>query len=111
MRVPAVFVLTLLLTGAATAQTGQSTGNPAVKDPQPSAQQSDQAKGQAGQAKLESGSNSFTEAQARSRFEEAGYQKLADLKKDDNGIWRGKAEKDGRQVTVGLDFKGNIATE
>ena len=111
MRALIAFALTLLLTGAVTAQTGQSTGTPAVKNPQPSAQQSDQVKGQAANAKLESGSNSFTEAQARSRLEEAGYQKLADLKKDDNGIWRAKAEKDGRQVTVGLDFKGNIATE
>jgi periplasmic protein CpxP/Spy len=111
MRVVVAFALTLLLTGAATAQTGQSTGNPAVKDPQPSSQQSDQAKAQAANTKLESGANSFTEAQARSRLEEAGYQKLADLKKDDNGIWRAKAEKDGRQVTVGLDYKGNVATE
>jgi periplasmic protein CpxP/Spy len=111
MRMFVVLALTLILAGAATAQTSQSPGNPAVKNPQPSAQQSDPAKGQAGSGKLESGSNSFTEAQARSRLEEAGYQKLSELKKDDNGIWRAKAEKDGRQVAVGLDFKGNIATE
>jgi hypothetical protein len=30
------------------------------------------------------------------------------LKKDDKGVWRGKAMKDGNTVTVSVDFQGNI---
>jgi hypothetical protein len=58
---------------------------------------------------LEPGANSFTEAQARERLEAAGYTNVSALRKDDQGIWRGTAMKDGRQVSVGIDFKGNIA--
>lgn len=57
------------------------------------------------------GSNSFTESQARSRIEGAGFGKVTGLAKDQQGIWRGKAQKDGRMVSVGLDFKGNVASQ
>jgi putative membrane protein len=30
------------------------------------------------------------------------------LQKDDAGVWRGKAEKDGKPVDVSLDFQGNV---
>lgn len=55
-----------------------------------------------------SGANSFTEGQAKSRIEAAGYTQVSDLKKDDAGVWRGKAMKDGKQVSVSLDFQGNV---
>jgi hypothetical protein len=54
------------------------------------------------------GRNSFTESQARSKIEEAGYSKVTDLKKDDNGVWRGKASKGGSSTSVSLDFEGNV---
>jgi len=57
---------------------------------------------------LVEGANSFTEAQAREGLVKAGYSNVEGLAKDDKGIWRGKASKDGRSMTVGLDFKGNI---
>jgi len=60
---------------------------------------------------LERGSNSFTEGQAKSRLEGAGLTNVTDLKKDDDGIWRGKAMRDGKSVTVGFDYKGNIAAQ
>jgi len=60
-------------------------------------------------ATLIEGANSFTEAQARDRLVKAGYSAVEGLAKDDKGIWRGKATKDGRSVSVGLDFKGNIS--
>jgi periplasmic protein CpxP/Spy len=112
-----VMIMTLaaaLSAGAALAQSEQRQGNPAVKSPQPNSDQSSsrgKASGDAGSARLEPGSNSFTEPQARSKIEQAGYQKVTDLRKDDQGIWRAKAEKDGRNVSVGLDFKGNVATQ
>lgn len=60
---------------------------------------------------LERGSNSFTEGQAKARLEGAGLTNVTDLKKDDQGIWRGKAMRAGKSVAVGFDYKGNIAAE
>lgn len=56
----------------------------------------------------EAGANSFTEGQARSRIEAAGYSQVSELKKDDAGVWRGKATRNGQTVDVGLDFRGNV---
>jgi hypothetical protein len=54
------------------------------------------------------GRNSFTEGQAKTKIEQAGYTKVSDLKKDDNGVWRGKASKGGSSVSVSVDFEGNV---
>ncbi len=54
------------------------------------------------------GRNSFTEGQAKSAIEKAGYTKVSDLKKDDNGVWRGKASKGGSSTNVSVDFQGNV---
>jgi putative membrane protein len=60
-------------------------------------------------AALENGANSFTEGQARSRFEEAGITGVTGLTKDANGIWRGRGQWNGKAVTIGLDFRGNMS--
>jgi hypothetical protein len=57
------------------------------------------------------GANSFTEAQARDRIAAAGFQEVKDLKKDDQGVWRGMAKKGDTQVNVALDFRGNVVQE
>jgi hypothetical protein len=54
------------------------------------------------------GANSFTEGQAKSRIEEKGFKNVSDLKKDDQGVWRGKADQNGKSVTVSVDFQGNV---
>jgi putative membrane protein len=54
------------------------------------------------------GANSFTEGQAKSRIESQGLTNVSGLTKDDQGIWRGKAMKDGRIVSVSLDFHGDV---
>lgn len=54
------------------------------------------------------GRNSFTEGQAKSRIEAAGYSNVSDLRKDNDGIWRGKADKGGSKTEVSLDFQGNV---
>jgi hypothetical protein len=54
------------------------------------------------------GRNSFTEGQAKTRIENAGYTKVSDLKKDDNGVWRGKGTKGGATSDVSVDFEGNV---
>jgi hypothetical protein len=57
------------------------------------------------------GANSFTEGQAKSRIESNGYANVSDLRKDDQGVWRGKAMKDGKSVNVSLDFQGNVTAQ
>jgi hypothetical protein len=57
------------------------------------------------------GANSFTEGQAKSRIESNGFSNVSELRKDDQGVWRGKATKDGRTVAVSLDFQGNVTSQ
>ncbi len=54
------------------------------------------------------GSNSFTAGEAKARFERQGFSNVSDLNKDANGVWHGKARKDGSTDQVWLDYKGNI---
>lgn len=60
---------------------------------------------------LEKGANSFTEGQARSRIESAGFTSVTGLHKDDAGVWRGKAMRDGKSMEVGFDYKGTIGAQ
>ncbi|TIW56000.1 MAG: hypothetical protein E5V54_14335, partial [Mesorhizobium sp.] len=54
------------------------------------------------------GANSFTEAQAKKRIQDAGYADVSALAKDEQGIWRGQATKDGKGTSVALDYQGNV---
>ena len=54
------------------------------------------------------GANSFTENQAKDRAMAAGFTSVSALTKDENGIWRGTASKDGNTVNVAVDYKGNV---
>lgn len=54
------------------------------------------------------GANSFTESQAKSAIEKAGYSDVSALTKDDKGIWRGTASKDGKSTAIALDYQGNV---
>jgi hypothetical protein len=89
----------LLITGAAYAQA------PAAKDgPGNNAVNNEQKNSDTPVA----GRNSFTEGQAKSAIEKAGYSDVTDLKKDDNGVWRGKASKSGSASAISVDFQGNV---
>jgi opacity protein-like surface antigen len=57
------------------------------------------------------GANSFTEGQAKSRIESNGFGNVSGLQKDGQGVWRGKAMKDGKSVSVSLDFQGNVTAQ
>lgn len=59
---------------------------------------------------LSAGASSFTEAQAKSAIEKAGYTAVGPLAQNANGVWQGPATKDGAQVTVAVDYKGAIFT-
>lgn len=54
------------------------------------------------------GANSFTEAQVKSRLEEHGFAEVANLKLDDQGIWRGTATMNAKTFDVAVDYRGNI---
>jgi periplasmic protein CpxP/Spy len=60
--------------------------------------------------KPEKGANSFTQDQAKTRIEKNGFKNVTDLHIDSDGVWHGRAEKDGRQVSVWLDYKGRVGT-
>jgi putative membrane protein len=57
------------------------------------------------------GANSFTEDQAKSRIQDAGFSDVSALTKDDKGIWRGRATKDGKTTNVALDYQGNVVAD
>jgi hypothetical protein len=57
------------------------------------------------------GSNSFTEGQAKDRVLSHGMTGVSALKKDNDGIWRGTAQQDGKPVQVAIDFKGNVVPQ
>jgi hypothetical protein len=54
------------------------------------------------------GANSFTVGQARARFQHDGFTQVSGLHKDNRGIWRGKAMKNGQPVSVALDYQGKV---
>jgi hypothetical protein len=54
------------------------------------------------------GANSFTQAEAKSQIEAKGYTHVARLRKDENGVWRGRAMKDGQRGPVSADYQGNV---
>ncbi len=54
------------------------------------------------------GRNSFSMDEARRRIEKGGFTQVTALKKDGDGIWRGKAMKSGSSVDVYCDYQGNV---
>ena len=95
-------VAALLISPAALAQLANPKGNtPAVNTPNSPPNPTAPV----------SGANSFTEVQAKSRIESNGYTNVSGLLKDDQGVWRGMAMKDGRNVNVSMDFQGNVVAQ
>lgn len=60
---------------------------------------------------LKPGANSFAESQVRDLLGKQGYANISPLVNDKNGIWHGKATKDGKPVEVSVDYQGRIATK
>lgn len=100
MKRALVAACVLALSGAAVAQAPPANPNPdkpAVTSPESGAP--------AAPAK---GANSFTEAQAKARIEGKGFTNVTGLKKDADGIWRGKGMRAGASHDVALDYQGNV---
>jgi hypothetical protein len=96
----ALAVCAALITTAATAQSPAARSEPGNSAINSSGQNNSDAP--------VTGRNSFTEAQAKSRIEAAGFTNVSELKKDDGGVWRGKASKGGTSASVSVDFEGNV---
>ena len=56
-------------------------------------------------------SNSFTRSQAKGHVENAGYTDVSGMTKTPDGLWVGQAKKDGKPVTVSVDFKGAVSAK
>lgn len=56
------------------------------------------------------GANSFTEEQARDRAIAWSVTEVSALTLDDKGVWRGTGKVDGADVSVAIDYKGNVVT-
>ena len=107
MRRPSLFVcISLFAAATALAATPVSAQNPpAQSGPNNNAVNSS---GQNNSDAPVAGRNSFTEGQAKSKLEDAGYADVTALKKDDKGVWRGQASKGGSATAVSVDFQGNV---
>ena len=109
MKLPLIATTALALMGASAF--AQSSPPPAAPQPAPPAATrpaTPDVPRPVNAAPLENGANSFTEGQAADRLREAGITDVTGLSKDDNGIWRGRGQWQGRSVEVGLDYRGNI---
>jgi len=100
----ATTALLAFIAGGAVAQ----TQTPPAKDgPQNSAINSTNSSNRQVDAPV-AGRNSFTEGEAKSRIEKMGFSNVNNLKKDDKGVWRGRATKDGKTIDVSVDYQGNV---
>lgn len=98
MRLILIATIACLATGGAFAQeAAQGPQNPAVK---PMTQNNSSTP--------VAGENSFTMDQAKKQIEAKGYTKVTNLKKDQTGVWRGMAMKDGRSGPISVDYQGNV---
>ena len=101
------FTIAAVLAFVATGAFAQSQNPPAKDGPQNSAINSSDSSNRQATAPV-AGRNSFTEGEAKSRIEKMGFSNVTNLKKDDNGVWRGRAMKDGKAVDVSVDYQGNV---
>jgi hypothetical protein len=56
-------------------------------------------------------STSFTESEAKSHIESAGYTDVTGLAKTPDGLWTAKAKQGGKSMDVTLDFKGAVSAK
>jgi hypothetical protein len=88
--------------GVAFGQTASPPANPKPSTPAVTTQGTNNSGAPA------AGANSFTESQAKSRIEAAGFTNVSGLAKDKDGVWRGTASKAGTSQNVSLDYQGNV---
>ena len=93
-----------------TAASPPTSGTPAVSSNRAAASGNDNqavATTNANAAGPAHGHNSFTRGEARRRIAAEGYSQVSGLRLV-QGVWQGRANKDGQTTSVWLDFKGNV---
>jgi hypothetical protein len=102
-------MITVLLFAATIPVSAQTTRPPANRDANTPAVSTPNSPPHSGAPVA--GANSFTEGQAKTRIQEKGFKDVSGLKKDDAGVWRGKANQNGKAVNVSVDFQGNVVAK
>jgi periplasmic protein CpxP/Spy len=100
---PATFAAAAVLATAVVAQPGADSQSLALTNKPADDPQST--------GSVEPVASSFTEDQARSRIEAQGFNDVTELHKDDQGIRRGKAMRNGQSVSVAVDHKGIVQAQ
>src|SRR5882762_8227463 len=90
--------MTTLLIGSGFAQ--EQTTSQAAQPAQAPADSSPSKDNNPAAAAPIAGARSLTEGEAKSRIELQGFTNVTALKKDNEGIWRGKAQRQGKPVDV-----------
>ena len=93
----AITAITIFIAFGGVSMAQESAHNPAIKSPAPAAT-----------TMPAKGANSYTKNQARSRMAKAGYPGVTALVKNLQGQWVGSTMKGGVQMTVMLDYKGDV---
>jgi hypothetical protein len=58
------------------------------------------------------GANSFTQSQAMGQLTNAGYTNVSAMTQDAKGVWHGQAtDKNGKNVSVSVDYQGSITAQ
>ena len=99
-----------LLIGAALAfvASGAMAQTPPAKDgPQNSAVNSSNSTNRMVDAPVK-GATASPRARRSPASRSMGFANVNNLKKDDTGVWRGQAMKNGQQVDISLDYQGNV---
>jgi hypothetical protein len=89
-------------------KTADNTDGPAVAASEAPRNEAVDTTPTTGDAGPTAGANSFTEAQAKGAIEGAGYTGVGALTQGADGVWTGKATKDGAEATVSVDYKGAV---
>ena len=97
--------------GASDATGGAMAPGGAVSPPPANGNEAVNPDGNMADASQSPASNSFTEGQARGHIEKAGYSDVTALMKTPEGLWTGKAKKDGKTTDVSVDFKGAVTAK
>lgn len=84
--------------------------NPVVAAPEGPGNEAIDTRPTTDEAAQAAAANSYTEGQARSAIESAGYTNVSALTKSGNGLWQGTATKDGQTLQVSVDFKGSVVS-
>jgi hypothetical protein len=111
----AVAAVAALLAGCGqrtdTAATGDQTKGPVVSASETPRNEAVDTTPTTGETAQTPGASSFTEAQARGAIESAGYTGVGPLTQNEQGMWQGKATKDGAEANVSVDYKGAVTAQ